>query len=202
MLRSVACLSARHCVAVGDFTTGKFRDLGEGMEAVLSNGRWQPATAMPQPTSQARLSELDSVSCQPSGFCVAVGNSDGGALYTVLSNGRWQPSKYMTTVPADGSSGQFTAVSCTAHACLAAGIYYPNNASRVAPPFAVTFSGGRWRDPVRLPLPRNSVHPKVGSVISTGAVSCFSSTSCTVVGLYDTSKLVAGWADTGPAGGR
>jgi hypothetical protein len=75
-----------------------------------------------------------------------------------------------------------------------------SNTNLTVPPFAVTFPGGRWRDPVRLPLPRNAARPPVGSVIVTGAVSCVSSTACTVMGLYDTARIFSGWADTGRAG--
>ena len=199
-LMSVACLSARRCVAVGVFSAGTTED---GMEAVLADGKWQPATAMPQPNSVARLTQLDSVSCQSPVSCLAVGNdAEGGALYTVYHQGRWQPSRYLTTAPADGGGPRFTAVSCTARSCLAAGTYHLSHTNLTVPPFAVTFSGGRWRDPVRLPLPRNAARPPVGSIIVTGAVNCASSTSCTVMGLYDTSHIFSGWADTGPAGDR
>ena len=82
-LDSVACPSAGLCVTVGEFNNGR---TGDGMEAALSGGTWHPATAMQQPNSQARLSQLDSVSCQSAMSCLAVGNdAEGGALYTVFS---------------------------------------------------------------------------------------------------------------------
>jgi hypothetical protein len=198
-LDSVACPSARLCVAVGEFTIGQ-TETADGMEAALSGGTWQPATAMQQPNFRARLSELDSVSCQSAVSCLAVGNdAEFGGLYTVFHDGRWQPSRYLTTAPGGGDLPRFTAVSCTARSCLAAGTYHLPDTNLTVPPFAITFSGGRWRDPVRLPLPRNAARPPVGSVIVTGAVSCVSSTSCTVMGLYDTAHIFSGWADTGPA---
>jgi hypothetical protein len=200
-LDSVACPAAGLCVAVGGFDSGS---LETGMEAVLSSGRWHSA-AMALPAGSAGLNAaLSSVSCQSPVSCLAVGDTTGPAVFTVFDHGRWQRPRLMTTVPAGGYNPRLTAVSCTQRSCLAAGTYAREGAHLTLPAFAVTFSRGRWRDPVQLPLPRNAARPggPVNPIIETGAVSCISSTSCTVIGLYDTETIFSGWVATGPMGNR
>jgi hypothetical protein len=139
------------------------------------------------------------VGCRAVGDCVAVG---GG--YEVLEHGRWQRGGGAVPVPADGSPPadnppDLTAVSCTPGACLAGGRYF-SDTGHDFPAFVVSYSGGKWRDPVRIRLPRNAVPPSTDGpppAQSLNAVSC--TTSCTAVGTYTTTNgLEPNWAAAGP----
>jgi hypothetical protein len=200
-LESVTCPSAGLCVAGGYYDAGQF---GAGLGAVLSGGRWH-VTTVPLPAGSFDLNmALTSVSCQPSGSCLVIGDANGVPLYTVYDHGQWRPSRFITTAPAGGYILSITAASCARHSCLAAGDYYAADAQGHPTPrvFVVTYSGGRWRDAVRIRPPRNAVRPegKVAPIIGTGTVSCISDTSCTVAGQYDTETAFRDWAATGPTG--
>ena len=200
-LSSVSCPTPRWCLAVGTDDHG----VGAGeretdLVTVFSRGRWQRPAPTPGSQSSSVLGAdvLASVDCRAAGDCVAVGA--GG--YAVLEHGRWQRGGGAVPVPADGKPfdpPSLTAVSCTPSACLAGGTYYSDSGNdfRV---FVVSYSGGKWQDPVAIRLPGNASTgdpsgPPQFQILN--AISC--TTSCTAVGTYLTKNdLEPNWAAAGP----
>jgi hypothetical protein len=194
-LSSVSCPTPRWCAAVGGDTYGPGPNAHQtALVTVFSDGRWQ----RPAPPQRGFPGSLVSVSCSAPGQCMAV----GGGIGELLSHGRWQGSNI--PLPADGEpiysyGPALTSVSCTPTACLAGGTYFSETRGTF-PAFVVSYSGGKWRDPVEVRLPGNAStgDPSGPPEFQTlNAISC--TTSCTAVGTYTTKNdLEPNWAATGP----
>lgn len=120
-LTGVSCISATHCVAVGN----------DDYSEVWSNGRWNafPVSAV-----------LDAVSCTTGTFCVAVGNDDNFAEFW---NGSAWTSMTLPT-PAGQNIGGMYSVSCgTKISCTAIG-FYTVGGNGVRIPLVDHFDGTSW----------------------------------------------------------
>lgn len=203
----MACPSPALCAAVGwyDWHEGKIFRV-RGLEAVFSGGRWhRPEPIGTSTSAPTGRSELQSVSCESARVCLAVGWwGDGDSLSVTFTHGHWQRPVGVTTGPRGSYLPTINTVSCTPVACLAAG-----DTLFLVPglnlPYVVTWSGGRWRDPKVIRLPRDAMtaagdpSAQEEQLSQTAAVDCASATSCTVVGLYNTrSGFYRGWVATGP----
>ena len=195
-LSSVSCPTPRWCLAVGGDTYGPHPNPpSTDLVTVFSDGRWQ----QPAPTQRGFPGSLVSVSCSAPGQCMAVGGGSG----ELLSHGRWQGLNIPLPPdgePIDSYGPDITSVSCTPSACLAGGRYFSETRG-IFPAFVVSYSAGKWRDPVEVRLPRNaspggsSAPPQSQSLT---AVSCVRS-SCEAVGTYETrTGLFPDWAAAGP----
>ncbi|MCL9684672.1 sialidase family protein [Legionella maioricensis] len=154
-LPSVSCEGTGHCVAVGYYSLAapplSYTSSDHGVT-------WSLSTTLP-PAPGSSSNNLQSVSCEGTGHCVAVGNYFNGSRYVPLSytssdhGVTWSLST--TLPPAQGSTSNFlSGVSCegTGH-CGAVGYY--NNGSRPVPlTYTSSDHGATWSLSTTLPLPQ------------------------------------------------
>jgi hypothetical protein len=185
-LNGVSCTSKNACVAVGSIRTkqGTFT-----LVERWNGNRWSIQHSPNPPGSKD--SELSSVSCTTSRFCVAVGGSTrrGGPAFTASSPRefmlveRWDGRRWSLQPIADpfGSPhARLAGVSCTSKlACMAVGSFdrEVDQLNVVPVGVAARWDGSTW-DIERIRLRSN---PYLEDAPLSG-VSCYSSTSCTAVG--------------------
>jgi hypothetical protein len=188
LLSSVTCSTSQSCLAVGTTfdTVGSFTP-GTPLPFVdsLSGGTWTttlpslPPDAIGVPSLLVGSQPLQSISCPSANFCVAVGSYTPAPARTkplaeIFSGGSWQP--VALPVPARFPPKTFvvmTSVSCVSNAsCVAVG-----GIDQLGGILIETLANGVWR-PTVVPA------TKMASLKYPGAISCFTSTSCLVVGVY------------------
>ena len=95
LLRSVSCVSAQACMAVGFTDDGHPAVYGEAVNIGSLAESWNGSswTQVPTPASAGANPELYSVSCASAVFCVAVGHTGGDSVEnaTVFDDSRNQP---------------------------------------------------------------------------------------------------------------
>ncbi len=191
-LDAVSCTAANTCTAVGSFlnSSGVFVPLAERW-----NGEAWSIQEPPSPTG-AKGSGLNGASCTSSSTCTAVGayeNSEG--VYTMFAEA-WNGTSWSikeTPSPTGSKESQLLDVSCpSSSACVATGEFM-NSAGKWRP-LAESWNGTAWsaQEP---PIPTGATLPWPEGV------SCTSSSSCEIVGSYDSSKegllaLAEGWNGT------
>jgi hypothetical protein len=167
------------------------RKLIAATAAVVCAALWSAAPAsastawrvqqVPAPGNNA--AQLQAVSCPAPGICFAVGNSVATGTFTEStlaerwSGGQWaiQP----TPSPGTGGIDQLTGISClSATDCTAVGIIDTQTAANST--LVEHWDGTSW---TVVPSP----DPVGTTVTDFTGVSCASATSCTAVGVYDTS---------------
>jgi hypothetical protein len=166
-LDGVSCVSAKFCMAVGNFqTSSNFQSLAQSWD-----GSFWTSQATPQPT----ISYLNGVKCTSTTACVAVGDYLNGSTPVSLSE-NWDGSGWhMKTTPNPTGSGEsiLTSVDCSAsNACTAVGFYKKANGNQLS--LAERWDGSAWSIE---PTPNPS-----GTTIELGSISCASSSSCMAVG--------------------
>ncbi|HMD94032.1 MAG TPA: hypothetical protein VKG80_15490 [Trebonia sp.] len=173
ILNGVSCVSARRCVAVGEYFTGG----GAAAVAESWNGsRWTAATP-PAPADSVE-GDLSAVSCPSAAYCVAVGKSATTAGSSVLIdswNGRtWRE---MAAQPPGGlEHAELNGVWCTSAAnCVAVGL---GSGGSGLTGFTELWNGSAWRS-ARVSWPRGAANS--GLV----GVSCASAKRCVMVGYLD-----------------
>jgi hypothetical protein len=164
-LRSVSCVSANDCWAVGN---------SKGTTALAEH--WNgTAWSINSPTLSSGLTD---VSCSSSSSCVAT--SEG------LTLARWNGSKWSTETAVTPTGAKFASlsdISCTsASACVATGSY--TDANWVPRQLAESWDGSKWSvqstsAPAAVENAKKEVEGEAGL---TGGVSCTSATACTAVG--------------------
>jgi|HubBroStandDraft_1064217.scaffolds.fasta_scaffold00776_19 hypothetical protein len=185
----IACSGAGSCVVVGTYYYGDGSRYADFV-ATQSRGRWSRARSIAPPSGAASPPsyQLIGVSCPAAGSCEAIGeyevkNGSTELMAIAEQAGRWGKA---VTVRPPGNGEQVprvnyaTGISCHLKGdCTAVGEY--NDTSGRFQAFAVTESGGRWRQAAEISLP-------VGHAVSPAAVlrgvSCFTTTSCVAVGTY------------------
>ncbi|HXB48571.1 MAG TPA: hypothetical protein VNW50_12495 [Streptosporangiaceae bacterium] len=187
-LGSIACTHAGSCVAVGSYsTTGDVSYTAAAARQV--RGHWLRAAPLKLPAGAGPLSQLNSVSCQPSGGCVAVGTfgSRDGTIHSVmatLSHGQWSNVRLLRRVPPGAPGGSLvalTAVSCARSFCLAAGAYSLKNGTREW--IVIRIQGGAWASATKVRVPAGN--PGTFELPPTVyAASCSKSGACAVVGSF------------------
>ena len=140
-LKSIACVSASECMAVGG--QGHVRNVEEEPYALLLKGGKWSALTVPAPPNTV-VAYLEGVSCTSSSFCAAV-----GVDWTATSNIRpftdiWDGSKwtFVSAARHEGTGyeeeGTIFGVSCTSAAfCVAAGRFHYR-------PYVETWNGTAW----------------------------------------------------------
>ena len=187
-LDSIACTHAGSCVAVGRYsTTGGDSYAAASVRQV--RGHWLRAASLKLPAGAGPVSQLNSVSCQPSGQCVAVGTwaSSKGLIHSMmatLSRGHWSKVRLLRRVPRGAPSGTLvilTAVSCARKFCLAAGAYSLKNGAREW--IVIRIRGGAWVSATKIGVPAGN--PGTLELPPTvDAASCSRSGACAVVGSF------------------
>ncbi len=186
---SVACTSARNCVAVGaDVTTN--RPLAERW----NGARW--AAADLRLPAGATIGFLTGVSCAAADRCVAVGvtgvtpAASSGTVAPLAES--WNGTSWSAARPPapPGSHGaELLGISCpTARTCVATGAY---SAGNTAIGYAAVLTGGKWTAYKPPGLPASSSYYS-----ALNSVSCMSAASCVAVGSYSMYSSPGGY----PAG--
>lgn len=186
-LVSIACTHAGSCIAVGRYTTTQ--DTSYAADAALEvKGHWLRAARLNLPAGAGPVSQLNSVSCQSSGQCVAVGTfelrSADYSMMATLSHGQWSNARPLRRIPSGaprGAHATLTAVSCARTFCLAAGAYSLRNGTREW--IVIRIEGGAWRTATEIRVPAG--RPFTFEVPPTiAAASCSQSGACAAVGWY------------------
>jgi hypothetical protein len=193
-LKSVDCVSAGSCVAVGTYRNTGGAEVG--FIDMLASGHWSSQVA-PNPAGAAgsTIIVLDSVSCPSVGACAAGGLYESasshiqGDLLSQTPNGSWTAQD--TPLPADAATGASAAslignsglspqaVSCGPTVCEAVGAYA--DMSGKARGLLERLSGGAW-SVTEAPQPANA-GPEAGQDTLMNAASC-TFDGCVATGFY------------------
>jgi hypothetical protein len=161
VLEGVSCASNTACTAVGWFSKA-------GLRMVLAE-RWNGANWTIQTTASpagAKYASFQSVSCPASNVCVAVGSWTNSTDATAPLAERWD-GKHWTTQRTPKKSGVLAGVSCRSkNACIAVG-------SSERTTLAERWNGASWA----------VQHMPSRKQAALNAVSCWSGTGCTAVGI-------------------
>jgi hypothetical protein len=194
-ISSMACPSARECVAVGWYTDSSGAD-----QVLLLTGNgssWTAATA-PVPAGAATRPQttIIRVACPSARECVAVGgyyDSSGheqGLLLTGYGSS-WTAAKAPVPADAAGSGAFINAIACpSATACTAIGEYTDSSGNSHL--FVLTMRGSSWTA-ATAPLPAGAPD-SLGPGIS--VLACPSATACTAVGDYTVDHYHDPWTDS------
>jgi hypothetical protein len=187
LLASIACPSAKSCVAVGYYTWGT--NTLDGLITMGHGTTWSKGRTPALPIGVAAMAgaALSGVSCPKAGDCVAVGGyglstgDAGQAMAETMSRGRWQ--RAVTIRPPANAfarpAAYLSSVSCTAVGqCLAVGHYTEKSGAVVA--MAALESKGKWGRAAEVGLPRGAAASPEAEMVS---VSCVRSV-CEAAGNY------------------
>ncbi|HWD96237.1 MAG TPA: hypothetical protein VG246_07450 [Acidimicrobiales bacterium] len=153
-LPSLSCVSARECVAGGDYTTTA--GATNGLIVSETNGTWRAPITLVAPVGANVNPDVTifDVSCGAAGNCAAVGSYEDSARNIVPFtanevNGKWLRSRELTlpkNAIVNGQSGELRAVECSsAYNCSAVGEYFDNyRAYPRSQGFVATEVRGHW----------------------------------------------------------
>jgi hypothetical protein len=189
-LSSVACPSARSCVAVGYYTWGT--NIKQGLITTGHGVSWSTGRAplLPSDVQASEGAYLTGVSCPAAGSCTAVGGygyatgSGGEAMAVAMTRGRWQRAVAIRppTNAYVAPSAHLDAVSCTAAGqCAAVGGY--TDRATDGEPLAAMESRGKWGRAVEVGLPADASREPQAQLY---AVSCVRNLYCEAAGEYVT----------------
>jgi hypothetical protein len=184
-LDDVSCISARSCVAVGVYSSGRserFRTLVQTW-----NGRKWTLRSSPSPRVGEEGSALRGVACFSARFCMAVGYryaGPGAALVERFDGAAWTLSS--TPRPAASGTVSTLGVECPAKRwCVGVGFWADRGGRRYAHALLQTWDGRRWRvEPV--PAPAGAISTLLATV------SCSAPDRCMALGSYSTADELAG----------
>jgi len=196
-VNSVSCWSAGSCVAAGQYQTDTSNGAVYPLTVAISGGQPAAGVAVTLPgdaykSTSAQQSVLGSVSCQPSGSCVAAGSyvdTSGGSQPLVVPIRSDMPAAPTeVSLPANAAGGSDDAdlndVSCApSGSCSAVGYYVDTDDS--GEPLVVPVSGGVAATGLEGTLPSNALQSSTGNQdAALNAVTCPVSGSCLAVGDY------------------
>jgi hypothetical protein len=171
-LRSVSCVSATDCVAVG---SSPGQPTGPELLAFRWDGTSWTQQTLPLPAG-ATSPELTGVSCTSASNCTAVGYDtvDGGNIvFAEHSNGSTWTVQNLS-LPTGSASSSLASVSCASATCTAAGEYFvPTGAQKGRHPLAEVFNGTTWSL-------QATAAPSFHKLFT--AISCVAARTCTAVG--------------------
>jgi hypothetical protein len=192
-LRSVSCVSATVCTAVGDYS-----DAGSFSPVVysFSDGGWTIQSAPVLPSNYGSNLVLASVACPDAADCVAVGSysdtaSSSQGLVLTFASGTWSASEAplpqnAVAEPAVSNLAVLDSVDCVdASDCVAGGAYIddgPTGAAGNSDPMLLTLQSGAWSASAA-PVPTDAA-PGQGAIVT--SVSCPSLGACNASGVYAT----------------
>lgn len=171
-LSGVTCVTATHCVAVGDVLTGT--GINTAPLAEVWNGSTWSIQGTPNPAGATRAFLVD-VDCTAANQCTAVGSYSKKSGKTFPLAERWNGSNWKlqtTPQPTGSTSTEFNGVSCgSATSCIAAGDTNVIGAAIVAE----VWNGTSW-------TVDSPADPSNGGFL--GGVSCTAANACTAAGDY------------------
>ena len=177
-LRKVSCVSETWCVAVGT---------GGGTLAEYWDGSTWTIQSTPNPEN-GNDAYLNDVSCGSDSSCVAVGPGFFGNM------GRSTWTLEDTAEPAGGTGGGLAAVSClpsvTPASCTGVGGYADSMGTDVT--LSETWNGSTWTI-------QSTPNPARNHRSYLSGVSCLDASSCTAVGIHETTAEsgARGWSSPG-----
>ena len=185
-LRSVSCVSASDCVAVGSTFNGSAY---ETLVMMWDGSVW---SIVPSPNASTLEDQLRSVSCVSASECVAVGYTYTGSAYETLVM-VWDGTVW-SIVPSPNDSivdDKLASVSClSVSECVAVGYTYNGSTNET---LVMVWDGSVW----------SIVSSPNASTIfdSLASVSCVSASDCVAVGYMDSGNnvyetLVMAWDGT------
>jgi hypothetical protein len=180
-LKSVSCVTASFCEAVGGSTNA-----GGGALAEVWNGSSWKKQPVPAPAAPHRAFRLNGVSCVAADTCEAVGYYSTISRLVALAE-RWNGTSWTVQPSASlaDTDSPLAGVSCTAaNVCEAVG-FYSNGSAGGLLTLAEVWNGSAWKK-------QKSPHPGIsigtyGSAL--GSVSCTAADSCEAVGDYTTHSV-------------
>lgn len=190
VLTGVTCTGPGECVAVGHYSDGP--GVTRGMGVAETGGSWGRATGIPAPRGSVASSftGFSSVSCRPSGSCLAVGvfavnPARNQAMSVTAMGGAFGTATAVSAAPPGAAARPSTAlsgVSCPRTGpCVAAGVA-TNAAGHYVAMYAAR-AHGRWAS-VFLSGP-DDVSGDKNEQSSLFSVSCGGTDYCTAVGYYN-----------------
>jgi hypothetical protein len=177
VLNGVVCTGSAACIAVGDYDTSNYAQVGM---VERWNGTSWAFRSVPAPSGGTQVT-LNSLSCTSGTACVAVGNFENSSGNQVGLSALWDgtnwTAKAAASLPGSDSQQNLVNVSCSgASACTAVGSYV--NSSELQQTLAQGYNGSAWS----LQTTKN-ISGLVGFT-ELKADSCYSSTACVAVGDY------------------
>jgi hypothetical protein len=184
-LKSVFCVKAANCWAVGSYQSG-----GASLNEILHwNGQHWAKVATPNPggTATGGFNELWGIRCVSAKDCWAVGDSQidtNGELTEVLHWNGHKWAKAVTPNPGGTAKKHFNQlfdVTCTAAAnCWAGGEYGNFTSGEVVFTMALHWNGSKWSK-VSTPDPGGTLS---GDVSALDGIRCAGAANCWAVGTY------------------
>jgi len=175
-LSSVACPTARLCVAVGSAGSA-------GGLVLTGSGRSWRLTRPSAPGPGSVITQLSGVACPTATECLAVGTfrDSAGMLHGLLltrSGSSWTDAQAL--LPAGGSNLMLSSVACSsASQCVASGSFLTSAGKFEA--LMLTWAGSAWSAGTPVQLPANVDQQSFGGL---SALSCAASGHCVAVGGY------------------
>ena len=186
-LNSIACPASGACIAVGSYDVEGSHDT-EGMILTEVGGVWGQASELTPPEHAAAdpRDVLNSITCPPSGSCVAVGSYQdstfhGQAMVVTESGGVWgTPSEVVLPErPEANPEAVLASVACSAAGtCVAVGRYDQEGKGSQA--MLAHASGGAWSAAGLITPPENATSGNTGLA----SVACPAMGVCSAVGSY------------------
>ncbi len=176
---AMTCRSPSWCIAVGQY--GSYPDQ-YGLILKRSGNKWTPAAA-PVPAGSEAVASLDAVACASVTRCFAAGWQDAGQqpLMLTWSGKKWTVAKI--ALPAHAAANpqaMVKGIACPSLTrCVAVGYYQDAHGRQEG--MLLTWSGKSWTTR-QAPLPANG---GPNPWVDLNAVSCPSSSRCTVGGGYE-----------------
>ena len=185
-LSSIACVSARKCVAVGENAAADHGN-GGALAETWNGSKWK-ASAIKAPAGSLG-SSLSGVSCVSASSCIAIGfyshSLPGENIGTVAISESWNGSAWRMTEMAQpaGSNVYPVSISCvSAKRCVAVGeLSRPGQQSA----FAQVWNGTKWQ--------MTKVYEPAHSISYFSSVSCAEANRCIAVDLYNPHALAQSW---------
>ena len=186
-LRSVSCVSATACMAVGWHVTG---GVDQTLIEAWDGNSW---SLLPSPNGSALNNVLHSVSCVSQSECIAVGEYVTSQAWRTLIE-EWDGRAWSIVASANTSptqSNYLDGVSCTsATSCMAVGSFNTGTADRN---LAEAWDGSSWS---MVPVPSTTSY--INGLLK---VACSSASACTAVGYQraqgaQDQTLTASWDGT------
>jgi hypothetical protein len=174
-LRDVSCSAPGSCAAIGTYQSQDGEE--PPMIATETGGVWSGAEAIQLPEG-GEDGHLSSISCAPSGPCVAIGDYESESnerepIAVSREGEEWVATD--VTPPSGAEGGSLESISCpAAGACSAVG-GYELSGEQLA--MAVSETAGQWGA-------AEEVEPPEHTVGELESVSCASAESCTAVGWF------------------
>ena len=180
VLRSVHCISAASCVAVGDALNSNNVDL-----TLIESWNGTSWSVVPSPNAGNYYNYLEGVYCTSAANCVTVGYSSSGVLVESWNGASWS----ISSVPSQGTyTNDLYSVYCTSSTyCVAVGTYYDVSAS-ANQTVIDSWNGSTWSI---------APSPNVGNSSNyLSSVYCTTSVYCVAVGFGTSGPLVESWNGT------